>query len=300
MLEKSIQDVLRTKYRVEQGKNFSLVNFNPSDTDNIDLSKKEAKKILKKRVKRLSQLQELLYANAKNSLVIALQGMDTSGKDGTIKHVTSGINPQGVMVHSFKQPGPVELLHDYLWRIHTAVPRKGKIAIFNRSHYEEVLVTKVHPNILHTQNLPERNFNDPNFWKNRYEDIRNFELYITRQSIGFIKIFLNISKEEQRERLMSRLNNVEKQWKFSPNDPKERQYWDKYQTVYQEAITHTATPYAPWFIVPANQKWFARLVVIEIMIGELEKFNLTAPQPNPEIVSSLSLFKRELGKKGKS
>ncbi|MDI2089793.1 PPK2 family polyphosphate kinase [Commensalibacter oyaizuii] len=297
MDKKSMQELLRTKYRVTNGQKFLLTDYNPSDTGGLSLTKKEAKKILKKRVKRLSELQELLYANAKNALIVALQGMDTSGKDGTIKHVTSGINPQGISVASFKQPGPVELARDYLWRIHMAVPARGKIGIFNRSHYEEVLVAKVHPTLLEKQNLPTWVLNDSDFWKHRYQDIHNFEIYLRRQGIGLVKIFLNISKEEQRQRLLSRLDEREKQWKFSPNDPKERQFWEQYQAAYQEAIAQTATENTPWIIVPADNKWYARLVVVEVLIGELEKFDMAAPQPNPEIISSLSELKEILGEK---
>lgn len=295
MIDKSVREILRTKYRVEDGKKFKLTDYDPADTAGLSLTKKEAKKALKKRVKHLCKLQELLYANAQRTLIVALQGMDTSGKDGTIKHVTSGINPQGIFVASFKQPGPVELSHDYLWRIHMAVPTKGKIGIFNRSHYEEVLVTKIHSNVLDKQRLPDDVIQDKDFWSHRYEDICNCESYLSRQGYGLIKIFLNISKEEQRVRLLSRLNLVEKQWKFSPSDPKERRFWDQYQIAYQEAIEATATPHAPWFIVPANNKWFARLVVVELMIAELEKFDMVAPKPNPEILDSLNLLKEELG-----
>ncbi|CAI3934173.1 PPK2 family (PPK2) (PDB:3CZP) [Commensalibacter communis] len=295
MVDKSVCEILRSKYKVEHGKKFKLSDYDPSDTAGLSLTKKEAKKALRKRVKRLCELQELLYANDDRTLVVALQGMDTSGKDGTIKHVTSGVNPQGIHVASFKQPGPVELAHDYLWRIHVAVPPKGKIGIFNRSHYEEVLVTKIHSEVLEKQRLPEEVMKDKNFWKYRYEDICNFEAYLHRQGYAFVKIFLNISKEEQRLRLLSRLDRTEKQWKFSPSDPKERKFWDQYQEAYQEAIEMTATPEAPWFVVPANNKWFARLVVVELMIAELEKFEMVAPKPNPEILASLNLLKAELG-----
>ncbi len=297
MSDQSIREIIRTKYRIEDGKKFLLTNYNPSDTAGLSLKPKEAKKILKKRIKHLSYLQELLYANGHSALLVALQGMDTAGKDGTIKHVTSGINPQGITITSFKQPGPVELMHDYLWRIHMAVPSRGKITIFNRSHYEEVLVTKVHPSILANQKLPLRVLNNKDFWIDRYEDIRNFEKYIYRQGIGIVKCFLNISKEEQRKRLLARLENKEKQWKFSPNDPKERQFWEEYQGAYQEVIVQTAAPNAPWFIIPANNKWFARLVVAEIMINELEKLHIPEPQPSQEVLESLNSLKAELGGK---
>ncbi len=297
MSDQSIRELLRTKYRVEDGKKFLITDYNADDTAGLSLSPKEAKKVLKKRIKRLSYLQELLFANGHSALLVALQGMDTSGKDGTIKHVTSGINPQGITITSFKQPGPVELMHDYLWRIHMAVPSRGKITIFNRSHYEEVLVTKVHPSILANQKLPLRVLNNKNFWSDRYEDIRNFEKYIYRQGIGIVKCFLNISKEEQRKRLLARLENKEKQWKFSPNDPKERQFWEEYQGAYQEVIVQTAAPNAPWFVIPANNKWFARLVVAEIMIDELEKLHIPEPKPSQEVLESLNSLKAELGGK---
>lgn len=297
MSDQSIRELLRQKYRIEDGKKFLLSDFNANDTAGLSITPKEAKKILKKRVKRLSYLQELLYANGHSALLVALQGMDTAGKDGTIKHVTSGVNPQGITITSFKQPGPIELMHDYLWRIHMAVPSRGKISVFNRSHYEEVLVTKVHPAILANQKLPLRVVNNKNFWIDRYEDIRNFEKYIYRQGISVVKFFLNISKEEQRKRLLSRLENKEKQWKFSPNDPKERQFWEEYQGAYQEVIAQTATPYAPWIVVPANHKWFARLVVVEVMIDELEKLHIHEPKPSQDVLDSLNMLKAELGRK---
>lgn len=297
MSDQSMRELLRTKYRVDDGKKFLLSDYNPDDTAGLSLSPKEAKKLLKKRIKRLSYLQGLLYANGHAALLVALQGMDTAGKDGTIKHVTSGINPQGITVTSFKQPGPIELMHDYLWRIHMAVPSRGKITIFNRSHYEEVLVTKVHPSILANQKLPLRVVNNKNFWSDRYEDIRNFEKYIYRQGIGVVKCFLNISKEEQRKRLLARLENKEKQWKFSPNDPKERQFWEEYRGAYQEVIVQTAASHAPWIVVPANNKWFARLVVAEVMIGELEKFEIPEPKPSQDVLDSLNELKVELGEK---
>ncbi len=292
---KTIKNILRKKYRVENGKHFSLADYDPADIGGLSLDKKQGKKLLEKRIQTLNNLQELLYANGKCGLMVVLQGLDTAGKDGTIKHVTSGLNPQGIHVASFRQPGPVELEHDYLWRIHVAVPARGHIGIFNRSHYEEVLVTKVHSSILNNQKLPQWALNDVDFWQHRYEDIVNFEKYIHHQGIAIVKFFLNISKEEQRIRLLARLDNKEKQWKFSPNDPKERQFWEQYQAAYQTAIAQTSFPHAPWIIVPANNKWYAHLVVIECLINALENLNLTVPKPKPEITDSIEQLKAELG-----
>ncbi len=214
-------------------------------------------------------------------MLAVFQGMDAGGKDGTIRHVMTGVNPQGVLVTSFKQPGPEDLAHDFLWRVHKAVPQRGHIGIFNRSHYEEVLVCRVHPALLDAQKLPD-GVRGKKFWKHRLDDIANFEKFLTRQGLVVVKFFLHLSKDEQRRRFLSRIDEPAKNWKFSTADLKERAFWDEYQNAYEAAIAATATPNAPWFIVPADHKWFAHLVVVEAMVQALEGLNLKDPSPSPE------------------
>ncbi|MCG0995182.1 polyphosphate kinase 2 family protein [Acetobacter indonesiensis] len=273
-------------YHITDGDKFELKQHDPDDDGDLGLTKVDGARLLKQVKTLLQDLQELLYANQTHSLLIIFQGMDAAGKDGTIKHVMSGVNPQGVAVSSFKQPGPTELLHGFLWRIHAAAPQAGRIVIFNRSQYEDVLVTRVHPDLLEREHLPG-DVPSPEFWKGRYSDIRHLEHYLSRQGTVVLKFFLNISREEQRERLLSRLEVPDKRWKFSPADLREREYWDSYQTAYQDAISETARPYAPWIIVPANHKWYARLVVIGAIIRALKALNQKAPQPEPEVAKFL-------------
>ena len=270
---------LAARYRITDGRKFRIADCDPDEDGGLD--KNKAAKRLAAGVARLSDLQRDLYANGRWAVLAMFQAMDCGGKDGTISHVMSGVNPQGVSVTSFKQPGPVELGHDYLWRVHAALPSRGHIGIFNRSHYEEVLVTRVHNEVLDAQKLPEALRGD-DFWKHRYKDIRGFERYMARQGIIPLKFFLNISKEEQRKRLLGRLDDRAKLWKFSVGDLKERALWDKYQDAYEEAITETARPEAPWFAVPANHKWYAHLVVVEAMIEAIEALSLAPPAPHSD------------------
>ncbi|WP_099349136.1 polyphosphate kinase 2 family protein [Acetobacter aceti] len=287
--------ILTTRYRVDPSKPFRLKDYDPTDDAGLGLTKPEGKALLKQAKKRLSDLQELLYANSEASLLIVLQGMDAAGKDGTIKHVMSGVNPAGVSVTSFKQPGPQELLHGFLWRIHISAPSSGRIVIFNRSQYEDVLVTRVHPELLEREHLPGE-VGTPAFWQGRFDDIRHFEHYLSRQGTLVLKFFLNISKDEQRKRLLSRLDVKDKRWKFSSSDVRERQFWDQYQNAYEEAITHTARDYAPWFVIPANHKWYARLAIIETIISALEDLKQKPPVIEPGLMKSLDAYKDELSK----
>ncbi|MDN7353788.1 polyphosphate kinase 2 family protein [Acetobacter senegalensis] len=280
-------------YHITDGDKFDLKDHNPNDDGDLGLTKADGAKLLKTVKKRLLNLQDLLYANQTHSVLIILQGMDAAGKDGTIKHVMSGVNPQGVSVTSFKQPGPTELLHGFLWRIHLAAPQVGRIVIFNRSQYEDVLVTRVHPELLEHEHLSGE-INTPEFWAGRYSDIRHLEHYLSRQGTIVLKFFLNISREEQRERLLARLDIPDKRWKFSPSDLREREYWDDYQKAYQAAISETARPYAPWIIVPSNHKWYARLVVIGAIIRALQNLQQQAPKPAPEVGKFLDDYRARL------
>ena len=232
-------------------------------------------------MERLSALQAQLYAADRWALLAVFQAMDAGGKDGTIRHVMSGVNPQGVRVTSFKQPGPEELAHDFLWRVHREVPRRGQIGIFNRSHYEEVLAVRVHPELLQHQRLPghpEDGHKAGKFWRHRLRDIAHFETFLSHQGVMPVKFFLHVSREEQRRRLLSRLEEPGKLWKFSRADLAERALWDRYQESYEEAIRHTASRRAPWYVVPADSKWFAHLLVVEAMIAALEAMDLEAPE----------------------
>ena len=277
------------RYRISDGRKFRLSRTDPDDTAKID--REEGVQRLAAGVARLAELQGELYANARWALLAVFQAMDCGGKDGTIRHVMSGVNPQGVNVTSFKQPGPVELAHDYLWRVHLALPQRGHIGIFNRSHYEEVLVTRVHPEALEAQHLPTElgpqggSSARDRFWQHRYKDIRSFERYLARQGIVPLKFFLHISREEQRKRLLARLDDAGKHWKFSAGDLKERALWQQYQDAYEEAIIETARPEAPWFAVPANTKWFAHLVVVEALIDAIERLSLAPPAADEAVLA---------------
>ena len=271
-----------SRYRVTGSRGFALDEHAAQDLP-CGLDKEDAKALLKSGIKRLSALQELLYADNTWSLLIVFQAMDAGGKDSTIKHVMSGVNPQGVTVTSFKAPGPRELAHDYLWRISQALPARGHIGIFNRSHYEDVLVTRVHPELLAGSGLPPDLTGTRHFWAMRLADIAAFESYLGRQGVRIIKFFLNISPEEQRQRLLKRLDTPEKTWKFDPSDLRERAHWAEYQAAYQAAIAATATDAAPWYVVPADHKWYTRLVVAEAIIEALQSLHLRAPEtPNDE------------------
>jgi len=266
---------LAEPYRITEGERFRLKDFDPADTGKLH-SKEAATEMLDDGVKLLSRMQEKLYAQDRWSLLIVMQAMDAAGKDGAIKHVMSGVNPQGCDVHSFKAPSPEELDHDYLWRAHKAVPERGKIGIFNRSYYEEVLVVRVHEHLLAAQKIPE-SLITKNIWEERFEDIRRFERYLTRNGVVVVKFFLHLSRKEQKKRFLERLDDSKKNWKFSMADVKERGFWKDYQAAYDEMIRNTATRHAPWYVVPADNKWYTRLVVASAIIDTLDGLNLCFP-----------------------
>jgi PPK2 family polyphosphate:nucleotide phosphotransferase len=270
------------RFRVTDGKGFKLKRYKTDDPVPELVDKAQADALLQQGIRRLSKMQDLLYANATWSLLIVIQAMDAAGKDSTIKHVLSGVNPQGVAVTSFKQPSSEELAHDFLWRVHRAVPQRGMIGVFNRSHYEEVLITRVHPELLVHQHLPPSLVNDKKFWDYRIEDIASFERHLAREGTRVLKFFLNISAEEQKKRFLARLDEPEKNWKFSAADVAERGFWDSYMNAYQRAIEGTATEDAPWFVVPADQKWFTRLVVVWAINAALDDLKLAAVHLTPE------------------
>jgi PPK2 family polyphosphate:nucleotide phosphotransferase len=284
---------LLDRYRVTDGKGFALSDHDPADKGGGLVDHANLDKSLAEGVEKLSELQIRLYAAQKESLLIVLQAMDAAGKDGTIKHVMTGVNPQGVDVTSFKQPGPIDLMHGFLWRVHAAAPMRGRIAIFNRSHYEDVLVCRVHPELLDKQNLPD-SCRGRKFWKHRLEDIVNFESYMAHQGTKTIKIFLNVSKDEQKRRFLSRIDEPHKNWKFSAADLHERDFWDAYQDAYEAAITATAQEEAPWFVVPADNKPFAHLVVAEAVIEALEALDLKEPSPPEAEVALLKEARKKL------
>ena len=262
-------------YCVTKGEKFRLKDFDPAETNGVK-SKEHAEKILTRRVGLLSEMQEKLYAQDRWALLLIFQAMDAAGKDGAIKHVMSGVNPQGCDVHSFKAPSSEELDHDYLWRTSKCIPSRGKIGIFNRSYYEEVLVVRVHPPYLRAQKLPDRLITK-HIWDERYEDINAFERYLTRNGVVVRKFFLNVSKKEQKKRFLERLEDSKKNWKFSMADVEERAFWKDYQEAYGEMIQCTATKYAPWYVIPADNKWFTRLAVASAIIETLGELDLAFP-----------------------
>ncbi len=278
------------KYLCNGGK-ILLKNFNPGDTELLK-SKKEGKKKLEENIKTLDALQEKLYASNNYSLLIILQAMDAAGKDGIIKHVMTGLNPQGTQVVTFKAPSTNELDHDYLWRIHKAAPERGRIGIFNRSHYEDVLVVRVH-NLEKNQQLPSELIDDK-IWKKRFKQINDFEKHLYENGTVIVKIFLNLSKDEQKKRFLARLDDETKNWKFSAADLKERQYWDVYQNCYEEAINATGKKHAPWYVVPADNKWYSRLVVSEILIKTLKNIDIGFPSLSNEQKENLADCRQKL------
>ena len=278
-------------FKIEEGKEFRLSDIKSNYTGKYE-SKQEAADKLEENIERMSVLQDKLYAQDKYSVLIILQAMDTAGKDGIIKHVMTGLNPQSTYVQSFKQPSAEELDHDYLWRINRHLPERGRIGIFNRSYYEEVLVVKVH-NLIQGQQLPDECKKD-DVWKRRYRQIRDYERYLSENGTVIVKIFLHISKEEQKERLLARIDDASKNWKFSAADIKERGYWNEYQKAYQDAIAETTTEHAPWYVVPADKKWFARLVVSEIVSQTMEKLKLEYPTVSKDQLAVLEECKQKL------
>lgn len=257
------------------------------------LDKDEGEKILEANRARLAHFQEKLYAQDRWSLLLIFQGMDASGKDSAIKSVFDGVNPQGCEVTSFKQPSNKELDHDFLWRSTIALPERGRIGIFNRSYYEECLVTRVHPEVLHAEKLPHR-LVTKNIWRERFEDINAFERYLARNGTVILKFFLNVSKEEQRQRFLDRLEEPGKNWKFSMADIRERGFWSRYQAVYQDIVRHTSTPSAPWYVVPADHKWFARVVIGSAIVAALESLNLQFPRVDPASLKEFDSVRKAL------
>lgn len=263
-------------FRVTDGTHFRLRDYDPCDTQGLK-SKEHAQERLERGIARLARLQEKLYAQDCWALLLILQAMDAAGKDSTIKHVMSGVNPQGCEVHSCKAPSAEELEHDFLWRTSRALPERGKIGIFNRSYYEEVLVVRVHRELLEREKIPPALVSD-DIWKKRFEDINAFERYLARNGILVLKFFLHVSKKEQKTRFLERLEDPHKNWKFSINDALERKHWGKYMEAYEDMIRNTSTKHAPWYVVPADHKWFARLAVAEATIEALESLNLAFPK----------------------
>jgi PPK2 family polyphosphate:nucleotide phosphotransferase len=281
------------RFRIDRPDKFRLADYNPADTCGLDIEKAEAKALLADGIERLSALQEKLYAQNRWSVLAVFQAMDAAGKDGAIKHVMSGVNPQGCQVHAFKAPSAEELDHDFLWRIGKALPERGRIGIFNRSHYEEVLVARVHPEILARQRLPAQVVTR-NIWDGRFKSIRNFESHLARNGTLVLKFFLHVSKEEQRKRFLARLEEPGKRWKFEMADVAERKLWDKYMQAYEDAIRHTSRPEAPWYVVPADNKGFARLIIAEAMVEAMEGLNLAFPKVAGPALKELEKVRRAL------
>jgi len=280
MPRKELLDSIRKyvhPFRISKGKGFRLKDFDPGDTCGLKLGKKEAADLLQHGIAGLAEEQDMLYARDSWSLLLIFQAMDAAGKDSTIKHVMSGVNPQGCQVVSFKQPSPEELDHDFMWRCARHLPERGRIGIFNRSYYEEVLVVRVHAEILKRQKLPSP-LVGKRIWDERLADIANFEDYLTRQGTKILKFFLYVSRKEQKKRFLDRLDEPEKNWKFSASDVQERKFWGDYMHAFEEAIRATASKHAPWFVVPADNKWFTRLVVAAAIVDAMESLGLAYPK----------------------
>lgn len=277
---------------VPPGKRIRLKSYDPDFTGKFK-NKEEAQKKLADDTERLAELQDVLYAQDTYALLLIFQAMDAAGKDGIIKHVMSGVNPQGCQVYSFKVPSAEELDHDYLWRTTKSLPERGRIGIFNRSYYEEVLVVRVHPEFLQGQHLPQE-ARGGNIWNQRYEDINNLEHYLVRNGTVILKFFLNVSKKEQKRRFLDRINMPEKNWKFSAADVQERGHWDKYMQAYEDMFNHTSTAWAPWYIIPADHKWFTRAVVADIIAAKLESLKLRYPTLSEEKKQGLLKAKKLL------
>ncbi|MFN6355276.1 MAG: polyphosphate kinase 2 family protein [Cyanobacteriota bacterium] len=281
-------------FRITTGDHFRLKDVDPADTLELDPTNKQAsEEVLKEGVEILSELQDKLYAQDRWAVLLLFQAMDAAGKDSTIKHVMSGVNPQGCQVSSFKTPSTEELDHDYLWRYQRHLPERGRIGIFNRSYYEETLVVRVHPELLARQSLPPK-LVGPQIWQQRFDDIRQFETYLGRNGIVVRKFFLHVSRQEQKKRFLKRLDEAEKHWKFSAADVRERGHWDAYMKAYEEMIQHTASEAAPWYVVPADHKWFTRLVVAAAVIDTLLSLDLQYPKLSAAASQELEAARREL------
>ena len=281
-------------FRINHGKSFRLKDYDPADSRGLDL-KDQTDELLKESIALMQDRQEKLYAQDEWAVLLIFQAMDAAGKDGVIKHVMSGLNPQACQVFSFKQPSAEELDHDFLWRTNRCLPERGRIGIFNRSYYEEVLVVRVHPEFLAKEHLPQE-LNGKKIWKNRFEDISNLESYLTRNGTVIRKFFLNVSKEEQRRRFLARLDEPEKNWKFSEADVHEREHWNEYMDAYEDMIRHTSTPDAPWYVVPADHKWFMHLTVGAVVLETLESLKLDFPKVSKTRQKELATAKVALEK----
>ncbi len=277
---------------VKPGKSVNIKDFNQKFTGSF-ADKSEAEKKLSADIELLARYQELLYAEAKHAVLMIVQAMDAAGKDSVIKHVMSGVNPQGCRVVSFKEPSAEELRHDYLWRCERELPPRGFIGIFNRSYYEEVLTVRVHPELLMKQNLPGAPRGET-IWKERFEDINCFERHLVRNGIVVVKFFLNVSKAEQKKRFLARLDESEKHWKFSPHDVEERRYWKQYMNVYEEMLSNTSTPWAPWHVIPADHKWFTRVAVADILVRSLKNLKCSYPTISEAVKRQLDQAKKTL------
>jgi PPK2 family polyphosphate:nucleotide phosphotransferase len=284
-------------FRIDNPNKFRLADYDPADCAGLAPDKIDAQGMLDASVERLAELQEKLYANNKWSVLIVFQAMDAAGKDSVIKHVMSGVNPQGVQVHSFKQPSEEELDHDFLWRIAKALPERGRIGIFNRSHYEEVLTVRVHQEYLAHQRLPETVVGKK-IWQRRFDDIRSFERHLARNGTLILKFFLNVSLEEQRKRFLARIDEPGKNWKFSMGDVAERKLWPKYMEAYEDLIRETSREEAPWYVVPADNKWFTRLVVAGAMVKAMEGLDLAYPKVEGKALKELQAAKKALEAEG--
>lgn len=293
-------------FRITDGKKFKLSKIDPAETLGLDNDDKaDAKKAMECGVEMLADLQDKLYAHDRWAVLLIFQAMDAAGKDGVIKHVLSGVNPQGCEVTSFKAPSGEELDHDYLWRCAKRVPERGRIGVFNRSYYEETLVVRVHPEYLQAQRLPSNPGSTTNppgedFWQQRFHDITTFERYLTNNGIVLLKFFLHVSKDEQKERFLARIDEPAKNWKFSMKDVQEREHWDEYMHAYEETVRHTATEHAPWYVVPANKKWFTRLVVASAIVQRLSALDLSYPQLGKDELQNLKAARQALLKSDQS
>jgi PPK2 family polyphosphate:nucleotide phosphotransferase len=288
-------DKITHTFRIESGKHFRLKDFDPGDTGQWK-SKEHAERALMAGVARTAELQDKLYAQDRWALLLIFQAMDAAGKDGAVKHVMSGVNPQGCQVYSFKTPSDLELQHDFLWRTTLDLPERGHIGIFNRSYYEEVLVVRVHPQILKNQKTPP-SLVGKKIWEERFEDIRCFERHMARSGTVIRKFFLHVSKKEQKKRFLERLEEPEKNWKFSASDIRERGCWDDYQAAYEDMIRNTASEHAPWYVVPADNKWFTRLVISTVVVDTLESLDLSYPKVDDAKKKELEAAKKELLRK---
>jgi PPK2 family polyphosphate:nucleotide phosphotransferase len=294
---KSIDDVFQLCL-VSPDKKFKFKNFDTRWAGDPGIPEQDRKlqatQLLAQDVEGLAQAQDLLYASNTWAVLVIIQAIDAAGKDGTIKHVMSGINPQGCQVYSFKQPSSEELDHDFLWRCARALPERGRIGIFNRSYYEEVLVVKVHPEYLAAQNLPDANPGKKSFWEGRYESINNFEKHLVQNGTKIVKVFLNVSRDEQKKRLLERINDPTKNWKFQAQDVAERSHWDAYMDAYAEMLNQTSTEHAPWYVIPADEKWVARPLVAKILTHTIESLYLKHPEVTPQHQQEIAACKQQL------